>query len=259
MKLRTILLFGLIALAASAPMLFSRHHGSGNENHSSPTNPLPAAPSAWAMPGAISEPPANDSPFQFAGARRPISGVANNEATVSPASPDATLSQPVYWAFNGPAEYLRFDIDQEWINTRWNQVSRVPGEDNLNGLRVPLVSGPRPQDVHGSLTYYFDARQQLQRITLRGWTGDGRALIDFVTRGLGMQEQASSGAGLYSAGTSGKLKGALRLDVPPQRREDAPTEQFMVLMELTNPGSSLSVSRQVQDILTAMERSGMTP
>ena len=259
MKLRTILLFGLIALAASAPMLFSRHNDSGNGNLPAPTNPLPAAPVEWAMPGNITEPPDTNSPFQLAGARRPISGLANNEATVSPASPDATLSQPVYWAFNGPADYLRFDIDRDWINTRWSQVSTIPGEDNLTGLRVPLVSGPRPQDVHGSLTYYFDARQQLQRITLRGWTGDGSPLIDFVTRGLGMQEQASNAAALYTAGSSRKLKGALRMDVPPTRRDDAPTEQFMVLMELTNPANSLSVSRQVQDILTAMEKSGISP
>ncbi|MGI9516858.1 MAG: DUF6690 family protein [Pirellulaceae bacterium] len=233
-------------------MLFSGKNAPPNNGTSASTATFPSvndSPLSTALPAA----PANDNPFQLAGSRRPISGPANNTATVSPASPDATLSQPVYWAFTSPAEYIRFDITRNWITTRWSRVSTVPGEDNLTGLRVALVSGPRPQDIHGSLTYYFDASQQVQRIAIRGWTGNSGQLVDFVTRGLGMQQRNSAGAGLYTATSWGKLKAVLRVDNPPVLRDDAPTEQLMVLLEANNPQSSLAVSRQVQDILAAME------
>ncbi len=245
MRLRTILLFGLIALAFSAPMLIS-HKERSAQNDSAPGMPAP-----WSNPAPQSTASA-DNPFQFASSRSPISGTANNTATVSPATPGSTMSEPVYWAFTSPAEYLRFDIDRDWITTRWPQVSTVPGEDNLTGLRVPLVSGPRPQDLHGSLTYYFDGKQQVQRIGFRGWTGDAGQLVSFVT-GLGMQESSSSGVGLYTVKIWGKPKGVLRLDNPPVLRNDAPTERLMLLLELTNPQGSIAVSRQVQDILKAME------
>jgi hypothetical protein len=51
----------------------------------------------------------------------------------------------------------------------------------LQGYRVALVTGTRVTDLAGSLTYYFNARQQLQRITFRGTTGDTSALLTLLT------------------------------------------------------------------------------
>jgi hypothetical protein len=42
------------------------------------------------------------------------------------------------------------------------------------------VTGAGITDVAGSLTYYFDVRQQVQRITLRGTTGNPTTLVQLL-------------------------------------------------------------------------------
>ena len=66
------------------------------------------------------------------------------------------------------AEVLRFDVTVEWVMQRWPRVTTGLPQLQLQGYRVPLVTGTSLSDVAGSLTYYFNARQQVQRITLRG-------------------------------------------------------------------------------------------
>ncbi len=75
------------------------------------------------------------------------------------------------------AEVLRFDVTVEWVMQRWPRVSTGLPYLQLQGYRVPLVSGTSLRDVAGSLTYYFNAAQQVERITLRGTTGDPSALV----------------------------------------------------------------------------------
>jgi len=78
------------------------------------------------------------------------------------------------------AEVLRFDVTPDWIIQRWPLVSAGLSSLTLQGYRVPLVTGTQPDDLTGALTYYFDARQQVRRITLQGTTGDGRRLIQLL-------------------------------------------------------------------------------
>ena len=73
-------------------------------------------------------------------------------------------------------EVLRFDVTVDWIMRRWSRVSTGLPYLQLQGYRVSLVSGTKLGDVAGSLTYYFNSRQQLQRIELRGTTGDPSVL-----------------------------------------------------------------------------------
>jgi hypothetical protein len=79
---------------------------------------------------------------------------------------------------------------------------------------VPLVTGTRPDDIAGSLTYYFDKRQQLQRITFEGVVGDERRLVNFVTGQYKLKAEPTLGAGLYVAKWSGRPQKA-RLRVNP--------------------------------------------
>ena len=74
-------------------------------------------------------------------------------------------------------EVLRFDATVDWITQRWPRVSTGLPHVQLQGYRVTLVTGTELGDLAGSLTYYFNNRQQVQRITLRGTTGDPRVLI----------------------------------------------------------------------------------
>lgn len=79
------------------------------------------------------------------------------------------------------ADVLRFDATVEWILQRWPRVTTGLPHLQLQGYRVTLLTGSGLPDVAGSLTYYFNAQQQVQRITLRGTTGDPSVLVSILT------------------------------------------------------------------------------
>lgn len=79
-------------------------------------------------------------------------------------------------------EIFRFDASPSWVQQRWQRVSTCPNLDGLRGLRVALVTGTNPNDLHGSLTYFFDVNQTVQRISFQGWTGDSTKLLQFLTQ-----------------------------------------------------------------------------
>ena len=74
-----------------------------------------------------------------------------------------------------------FQITPEWIVAHWPAVSTGLAQLQLEGYRVPLVTGTAQHDLAGSLTYYFNAEQKLQQITFIGTTGDPRPLIGLLT------------------------------------------------------------------------------
>lgn len=78
-------------------------------------------------------------------------------------------------------EVFRFDIAPADVLRRWPRVSTDLPYLTLHGYRVPLVSGTDSASIAGSLTYYFNPAQQVQRITFRGTTGDPRALVYLLT------------------------------------------------------------------------------
>ena len=102
-----------------------------------------------------------------------MSGLANGVQGAA----DASAPWARAAAMPGLDEVLRFDVTVDWITRHWPRVSTGLPQVQLQGYRVPLVTGTKLSDVAGSLTYYFDSRQQAQRITLRGTTGDPRALV----------------------------------------------------------------------------------
>ena len=75
---------------------------------------------------------------------------------------------------------LSFDVTVPWVTQHWPRVSSGLSELRLQGYRVPLVTGAGITDVAGSLTYYFDVSQQVQRITLRGTTGNPTTLVQLL-------------------------------------------------------------------------------
>lgn len=82
-------------------------------------------------------------------------------------------------------EILRFDLTPQWIANRWPRVTTALAELDLQGFRVPLVTGTAEDDLAGSLTYYYNADRQLQRITFAGTTGDYRRLLQLLTTHYG--------------------------------------------------------------------------
>jgi hypothetical protein len=83
-------------------------------------------------------------------------------------------------------QFFNFGITKGWIRGRWDRVSTQLGSLDLQGFRVPLVTGTQLDDLAGSLTYYFDNEQQLQRITFQGTTGDIGRITQLLATHYGM-------------------------------------------------------------------------
>lgn len=114
-----------------------------------------------------------------ANAARPLNGngqvVANSQLQQSsPAG--VTNSAPVDFR-----EFFRFDATPDWIAQTYPRVSTVETERDLFGYRAPLVSGNKLNDLTGTITYYFDRYQKVQRIQFQGVTGDPQPLIYLMT------------------------------------------------------------------------------
>lgn len=250
--IRRIFWLGLIALAFSSPILLKKF----NLQQAGVANPNGEIASS--IPGSNAGYPAqsfqsNPNIYHSASASTTVSAANWPTASPAPNSPSMIQGQPpVYNAFTNPAEYLNFQVTPDWVRSRWERVSVATGEDNLTGMRVSLVSGPRPADIQGSLTYYFDSLQHLQRITFRGWTGEPSELVQFITTRQGLTQRSSQAAGLYKKTSWGKLQAFVRLDYPPVLLRESTNEQLMILLEFNNPASSLGISRQNAQILDAM-------
>lgn len=145
-------------------------------------------------------------------------------------------------------EAFRFDVSPQWVTARWPRVTTVLAETDLQGLRVPLVTGSKIDDLAGSLTYYFDKKHAVQRISFQGNTGDERRLVGFLTQHYGMKPQPTLGAGLYMTQVHGKPLSTLHLTWPPVVAKDKPTDRCEIVLEL-NRGQGGSASPQVQQLL----------
>ncbi len=87
---------------------------------------------------------------------------------------DAQLEEPPLVEMS---DALRFRVTPAGILARWPRVSAGLAHENLHGLRVPLITGTREDDLAGALTYYFNPGQRCAKITFSGSTGDPRRLM----------------------------------------------------------------------------------
>jgi len=172
--LKKVFLFFLlpVGVAASPAVLFS-------------------APGWWSkitaaiMPGGPSK---ADAPTTAGPPARPPAPEANNKGEAAQAAPPGSESILV----SDLAEVFRFDISPAWVMAQWRRVSASLAQLQLQGYRVPLVTGTAEDDLAGSLTYYFDSRQQLQRITFQGSTGDPRKLLALLTARYGFARRLTN-------------------------------------------------------------------
>jgi hypothetical protein len=101
----------------------------------------------------------------------------------------------------------------------------------LQGYRVPLVSGTSLSDVAGSLTYYFNVRQQVQRITLRGSTGDPSILATILVSRYHFARRFTNDPGvvLYEAvDADNRSVGSLKIRSAPVVNTSQPYSRFQI-------------------------------
>lgn len=146
-------------------------------------------------------------------------------------------------------EVLRFDVSPQWVMGRWSRVSTVLADQELEGLRVPLVTGTSLEDLAGSLTYYFDKKHQVRRIAFHGYTGDERKVAALVAQRYKLQPTQSLHAALYLAKWNGEPMSALRVALAPVVRADSPNTRLEVMLEINRPDAYYGLSPEFKELL----------
>lgn len=111
------------------------------------------------------------------------------------------------------ADVFRFDVSPQNVGRTWNRVNNNLRDGGLRGYRVPLVTGSEPDDLAGSLTYYFDT-SRARRITFAGSTADPARLVEFLSRQFGFQRVGAQNARVATYSARGSCSGALRISSP---------------------------------------------
>ncbi len=136
------------------------------------------------------------------------------------------------------AEVLRFDITPGWVLARWPRVATGMAHVEYQGYRVPLVTGTAPDDLAGSLTYYFNARQQVAQINFRGTTGDARKLIGLAMNRYHLVRRLTNDPGMFlyeAAGADGKVHSVLTLRSAHVVRAEDRYQRFEIEMMIRRP------------------------
>ncbi|HEX4145971.1 MAG TPA: DUF6690 family protein [Pirellulales bacterium] len=134
-------------------------------------------------------------------------------------------------------EVLRFDVTPTWIIERWPRVSTGLSELDLQGYRVALVTGTADSDLAGSLTYYFNKKNQVDRIIFHGTSGDPRALVAMVTSRYELKKQQSDDPSLtlFQRKSWGKTLSELRIRPAGVVRSDAPHARYEIELAIRRP------------------------
>ncbi len=174
--------------------------------------------------------------------------LTGNQNHLNPGTSEHLLDQTPILSL---AEVLRFDITPIWVMNRFPRTSTVLADMQLDGLRVPLVTGTAPTDLAGTLTYYFDHYKRLQRVTLHGVTGEpSRFVVELQTR-YQLQQEPSLGGGLYLLKWNGQPASVLHLAPAPVIYGDAPYSRFNVFLELNQAGLAYGLSPEAQQLIYA--------
>ncbi len=219
--------FFVLCAAVGIPYLSSQFNKGGQSA---------GAAAAAANPTDVAEtgPPVDAAPIPAAAVEHLTAASNPVLGAVTPAAPTANLPPVV-----DLVEAIRFDVTPPWVLGRWPRVTAGLPDADMQGYRVPLVSGTAEDDVAGSLTYYFNAHQRCVRITLQGTTGDARKLVNLVTKRFGFKQQTSDEPGLYLYQVRWNGRPMSELHIRPSRvvRSTTPLARFEVLLALNNPAA----------------------
>lgn len=132
---------------------------------------------------------------------------------------------------------LQWQVTPTWVLTTWPRVTTHLSELETQGYRVTLVSGTTPTDIAGALTYYFDAKQRLQRITFNGTTGDARRLVQFLaaTHRFERRLLEDPSVYLYQVEEDHRALSEMRIKTAPIVRAGATLSRFEVTLVMRRP------------------------
>lgn len=132
---------------------------------------------------------------------------------------------------------LRWEAKPAWVLAAWPRVTTELSDLDLQGYRISYVSGTTESDLAGSLTYYFDGAQRLQKLTFTGSTGDAKRLVQFVMSHHHFQRRLGDDPSLYlyQVEQDGQALSEMRIKAAPIVRTGNPLRRFEVSLEMRRP------------------------
>ncbi|MCA9138580.1 MAG: hypothetical protein KDB00_17535 [Planctomycetales bacterium] len=153
-------------------------------------------------------------------------------------------------------DVMRFDINPEWVVNRFSRVSTVLADLNLKGLRVPVVTGIKADDVAGTLTFYFDSSDRLQRLTFHGFTGDPNRFAQIMISYYGLNREPALEAGAFTKRWNGRPVHFMRLTHAPVVYSDAIHQKYTVFLELNQSDLAYGISDEARRIVVSDHHTG---
>ena len=146
-------------------------------------------------------------------------------------------------------DVVRFDISPFWVTQKFARVSTVLADLQLEGLRVPIVTGTRSDSFAGTLTYYFDTAGSVQRVMLHGFTGDPTTISQLMTAQYGLKPEPSLEAGVMTRRWNGQPIHFMRLSHAPVVYADAVHQKYTVFIELNQANLPFGISDEARRIV----------
>lgn len=169
---------------------------------------------------------------------------ANSSSTTSDAMPQ-------FRPISALSEVVRFDISPSWVPQRFPRVSIVSADPRLDAMRVPLVTGTNPNDLAGTLTYYFDRYKRLQRVTVHALSGDPSRFVAELQHAYQLQQQPSLGGGLYIRKWNGLPTSLVYTAPAPVITADEPYSRYQFFLEINQPGLEFGMSSEAMELLAS--------
>ncbi|MHC2067017.1 DUF6690 family protein [Bremerella sp. T1] len=151
---------------------------------------------------------------------------------------------------------INFHANPRWVMDTWPRVSTTLSDTQLEGMRVPLVSGSRIDDIAGSLTYYFDKDKVLQRITFHGSTGDERRLVAMLTQHYKFESEPTVAGSLYMVKWNGDPVSVLRVEPAPVINQNLPHARLKIDLEINRPSRYYSLSPEMAQLVERDKHAG---
>jgi hypothetical protein len=154
----------------------------------------------------------------------------SSPAAPSAAEPAAAVATSLAWE-----ELFRFDWTAEGIARRFPRVSVGLGYLHWQGYRVPVVTGTRPEDLAGSLTYYFNNRGQVEMIEFVGTTGAAGRIVSFCRQNFGLAQRITNSPSVFyyeKPHPSSRQTSVLVLRPAPVLEAADPYQRFQVYLRL---------------------------
>jgi hypothetical protein len=146
-------------------------------------------------------------------------------------------------------EVVRFDITPAQVTQRFSRVTTVLSNVQMDGLRVPVVTGTLPTDIAGTLTYYFDANKTVQRIQLHGTTGDPSLIANLMVEYYRLKPEQSLGGQLFTTRWNNRVTSVMHVTPAPIIYAGANNARFAVFLELNQPSSQYALSEEASQTL----------